>query len=73
MIGFTVTLLCCSAAVRSCCACACMSTAVVLAPFFVHLEILFRLGFSPSLQKDVHAGITEEIRKIKSAQGKKAA
>ena len=50
-----------------------MSTAVVLAPFFVHLEILFRLGFSPSLQKDVHAGITEEIRKIKSAQGKKAA
>ena len=44
----------------------CTSTAVVLAPFFVHLEILFRLGFSPSLQKDVHAGITEEIRKIKS-------
>ena len=47
-------------------------TALVLAPFFVHLEILFRLGFNPALRQDVHSGITEEIQKIKSAKAKKA-
>ena len=47
-------------------------TAVVLAPFFVHLEILFRLGAFPDLQKDVHASITEEIQRIKATKGKKA-
>ncbi|KAI0722156.1 DUF962-domain-containing protein [Cerioporus squamosus] len=46
--------------------------ALVLAPFFVHLEILFKLGYNPSLQKSVHAGITEEINKIKSGEQKKA-
>ena len=47
--------------------------AVVLAPFFVHLELLFKFfGYNPSLQKSVHQGITEEIARIKAAEGKKA-
>ncbi|TFK92993.1 DUF962-domain-containing protein [Polyporus arcularius HHB13444] len=45
--------------------------ALVLAPFFVHLEILFKLGYNPSLQRSVHASITEEIKKIKSGGQKK--
>ncbi|KAH9927108.1 DUF962-domain-containing protein [Epithele typhae] len=40
--------------------------ALVLAPLFVHLEVLFRLGYNKPLQKEIHASITEEIRKIKS-------
>ena len=46
-------------------------TALVLAPFFVHLEILFKLGYNPSLQKSIHTSITEEINKLKSAEKKK--
>ena len=46
-------------------------TALVLAPFFVHLEILFKLGYNPSLQKSIHTSITEEISKLKSAEKKK--
>ncbi|KAM5534860.1 hypothetical protein V8D89_011415 [Ganoderma adspersum] len=46
--------------------------ALVLAPFFVHLEILFKFGYNPPLQKSVHQGITEEIARIKAVEGKKA-
>ncbi|TBU44791.1 DUF962-domain-containing protein [Dichomitus squalens] len=47
--------------------------ALVLAPFFVHLELLFKFfGYNPSLQKSVHQGITEEIARIKAVEGKKA-
>ncbi|RPD66665.1 DUF962-domain-containing protein [Lentinus tigrinus ALCF2SS1-7] len=45
--------------------------ALVLAPFFVHIEILFKLGYNPSLQKSIHASITEEISKLKSTKEKK--
>lgn len=44
----------------------------MLAPFFVHLEILFKFGYNPPLQKSVHQGITEEIARIKAVEGKKA-
>ncbi|KAI0751471.1 DUF962-domain-containing protein [Daedaleopsis nitida] len=45
--------------------------ALVLAPFFVHLEILFKLGYNPSLQKSVHTGITEEVARIKAIEKNK--
>ena len=46
-------------------------TALVLAPFFVHLEILFKFGYNPTLEKGVHQGITEEIARIKALEAKK--
>ncbi len=45
--------------------------ALVLAPFFVHFEILFKLGYNSRLQKGVHADITAEIQKIKAAEKNK--
>ncbi|CCM03393.1 uncharacterized protein FIBRA_05523 [Fibroporia radiculosa] len=45
--------------------------AVVLAPFFVHLEILFALGYKPQLHKELKNSIGVEILKIQRA--KKAA
>lgn len=46
-----------------------------MAPFFVHLEILFALGYRPALRKDIAAGVQVELAKIKAAEaakGKKA-
>ena len=43
--------------------------ALVLAPFFVHLELLFKFGYKPELRKDIHNGIGMEIAKIKKAEG----
>ncbi|KIP07727.1 hypothetical protein PHLGIDRAFT_89225 [Phlebiopsis gigantea 11061_1 CR5-6] len=45
--------------------------AVVLAPFFVHLEVLFILGYKPQLHKDIQNGIGVEIAKMKKAAGDK--
>ncbi|KAK7061501.1 hypothetical protein R3P38DRAFT_2829873 [Favolaschia claudopus] len=45
--------------------------AVVLAPFFVHLEILFALGYRPELHKQLTNEIGKEITKIRKAQGDK--
>jgi uncharacterized membrane protein YGL010W len=45
--------------------------AVVLAPFFVHLEILFELGYRPAMHKRINNEIGKEIAKIKKAQGDK--
>ncbi|KAI0332489.1 DUF962-domain-containing protein [Cubamyces sp. BRFM 1775] len=49
--------------------------ALVLAPFFVHLEILFKLGYKPALRDSIHQGVKAEIAKIKAeeASGKKKA
>ena len=49
------------------------SIALVLAPFFVHLEILFKLGYKPALRDSIHQGVKAEIAKIKAAEadGKK--
>jgi uncharacterized membrane protein YGL010W len=39
--------------------------AFVLAPFFVHLELLFMLGYRPSLHKQLQDDVAIEIAKIK--------
>ncbi|KAI9001292.1 DUF962-domain-containing protein [Trametes punicea] len=48
--------------------------ALVLAPFFVHLEILFKLGYKPALRDSIHQGVKEERAKIKASElsGKKS-
>jgi uncharacterized membrane protein YGL010W len=43
--------------------------AVVLAPFFVHLELLFGAGYRPELHRHVKNEIGKEITKIRKAQG----
>jgi len=45
--------------------------AVVLAPFFVHLEILFGLGYRPEMHKQLNNEIGKEITKIRKTQGDK--
>ncbi|KAJ7904255.1 hypothetical protein B0H14DRAFT_2662073 [Mycena olivaceomarginata] len=45
--------------------------AVVLAPFFVHLEILFALGYRPEMHKQLNNEIGKEITKLRKAQGDK--
>lgn len=46
-------------------------TAVVLAPFFVHLEILFGLGYKPELHKQLKNDIGKEITALRKAKGDK--
>jgi len=43
--------------------------AVVLAPFFVHLEILFGLGYRPEFHRQIKNEIGKEIVRIRKAQG----
>ncbi|KAI3596675.1 duf962 domain-containing protein [Moniliophthora roreri] len=45
--------------------------AVVLAPFFVHLEILFALGYRPQMHKRINNEIGKEIARIKKIEGDK--
>jgi len=45
--------------------------AVVLAPFFVHLEILFSLGYRPAMHKRVTNAVGMEIARIRKAEGDK--
>ncbi|EAU84497.1 hypothetical protein CC1G_00016 [Coprinopsis cinerea okayama7 len=45
--------------------------AVVLAPFFVHLELLFALGYRPEMHKRIKNAIGVEITKIRKAEGEK--
>ncbi|PPR02479.1 hypothetical protein CVT24_002028 [Panaeolus cyanescens] len=45
--------------------------AVVLAPFFVHLEILFTLGYRPDMHKRIINGIGKEVTRIRKAEGDK--
>jgi len=42
--------------------------AVVLAPFFVHLEVLFALGYKPALHKEINNSISMEIARINKAK-----
>jgi len=39
--------------------------AVVLAPFFVHLEILFGLGYRPAMHKRINNAIGKEVTRIR--------
>jgi len=43
--------------------------AVVLAPFFVHLEILFGLGYRPAMHKRINNAIGKEITRIRKHEG----
>ncbi|SZF04875.1 unnamed protein product [Blumeria hordei] len=45
--------------------------ALVLAPFFVFMEILFTLGYRPELQKRVKAAVQKELQKLKSLDASK--
>jgi len=45
--------------------------AVVLAPFFVHLELLFKLGYRPEMHKRINNEIGKEIAKIRKIAGDK--
>lgn len=45
--------------------------ATVLAPFFVHLELLFKLGYRPDLHRDIQNGIGMEIAKLRKTNGDK--
>jgi len=48
-----------------------LALAFVLAPFFVHLEILFFLGYRTAMHKSVMNEIGKEITKVKKEQGDK--
>jgi uncharacterized membrane protein YGL010W len=43
--------------------------ALVLAPFFVHLEILFGIGYRPTLHKQLVNDVGKEITRIKKLEG----
>lgn len=48
--------------------------ALVMAPFFVFLEILFKFGYRPELQARVEKNVLQQIEKFKSGkQGDQAA
>jgi 2-hydroxy fatty acid dioxygenase len=46
-----------------------VTIAFVLAPFFVHLEILFALGYRPEFHQDIINGVGAEIAKLRKEQG----
>lgn len=48
-----------------------MSVAVVLAPFFVHLELLFGLGYRPAMHKRINNAVGVEITRIRRAEADK--
>jgi len=43
--------------------------AVVLAPFFVHLELLYGAGYRPEMHKRINNAIGKEIAKIRKEEG----
>lgn len=43
----------------------------MLAPFFVHLELLFMLGYRPDLQKQLKNDIRKEIARLRREQAEK--
>ncbi|RXW21169.1 hypothetical protein EST38_g4669 [Candolleomyces aberdarensis] len=43
--------------------------ALVLAPFFVHLEILFKFGYRPDMHKRINNDIGKEITRIRKEEG----
>ena len=47
-------------------------SAIVLAPFFVHLEYLFSLCTFGELHKEIKNGVGKEIQRIRSEQKDKA-
>jgi len=47
--------------------------ALVLAPFFVFMELLFMFGYRPELHKRVNDAVVKEIKKVKAAKANGAA
>lgn len=47
------------------------NAAVVLAPFFVHLEVLFMLGYWPELHKQLTNDVGKELARIRKIEGDK--
>ncbi|KAI0269188.1 DUF962-domain-containing protein [Gloeopeniophorella convolvens] len=45
--------------------------AVVLAPFFVHLEILFMLGYRPDMYRQLRNDVGVEITRVRKAEAEK--
>jgi uncharacterized membrane protein YGL010W len=45
--------------------------ALILAPFFVHLEILFKLGYKPAMYRQLQNDVGVEIAKLRKAEGDK--
>lgn len=45
---------------------------LVLAPFFVFMEVLFKFGYRPELQKRVEVAVANEIKKFKDENAAKA-
>ncbi|KAF8138680.1 hypothetical protein EV363DRAFT_1155651 [Boletus edulis] len=45
--------------------------AFVLAPFFVHLELLFKLGYRPELHKQLKNDVGKEIARLRKEQADK--
>jgi uncharacterized membrane protein YGL010W len=49
-----------------------LTQALVLAPFFVFMEVLFKFGYRPELQKRVNEAVEKEIKKVKAEKAAKA-
>jgi len=45
--------------------------ALVLAPFFVHMEILFKLGYKPATYRQLQNDVGVEIAKFRKIEGDK--
>ena len=43
--------------------------ALVLAPFFVHLEILFKLGYRPDMHRQLQKDVGVEVLKFRKSKG----
>ena len=43
----------------------------MLAPFFVHLELLFLLGFKPELHKEINNLAAVELARVRKLEGEK--
>jgi uncharacterized membrane protein YGL010W len=46
-------------------------SALVLAPFFVHMEILFKLGYKPATYRQLQNDVGVEIAKFRKIEGDK--
>lgn len=44
-----------------------------MAPYFVHIDNMFRLGYNPKLYKDVQEGIKVELEKLDREEAAAAA
>jgi len=48
-----------------------LTGALVLAPFFVHLELLFPLGYKPELHKEINNLAAIELTRVRKLEGEK--